>query len=63
MLCAEVVGIVLIAVGTAMVLSAAARDEKVAVLLGEGRFQAAARGPILTALVGLIAAVGAVIVT
>lgn len=62
MLCAEVVGIVLIAVGTAMVLSAV-RDEKVAVLLGEGRFQAAARGPILTALVGLIAAVGAVIVT
>lgn len=61
-LLAEVVGIVLIAVGTAMVLYAAVRYEKVAVLLDEGRFQAAAWGPILTALVGLIAAAGAVIV-
>ncbi len=59
---AEVVGVVLVVVGTGMVIYATARFEKVTALLDEGRFQAAAWGPMLTALVGLIAAVGAVIV-
>ena len=61
-LLAEVVGVILIVVGTGMVVYATMRYEKVATLLDDGSFQAAAWGPMLTALVGLIAAAGAVIV-
>ena len=61
-LLAELVGLALVAVGTAMVAYATVRFEKITALLDEGRFQAAAWEPILTALIGLVAAFGAAIV-
>lgn len=56
----DVTGLGLIGLGAAMLVYAVLRFERVASLLGEGRFAPARVGPLFLAVLGLVIAIGSV---
>ena len=58
---AEVIGLVMVAFGAAMLIYSVVRYERVTALLGEGRFAAAEVGPLVLAGLGIVIAAGSVV--
>jgi putative membrane protein len=58
---AELIGLGMVSFGAAMLVYSVVRFEHVTRLLGEGRFVAARLGPLLVAALGLVVAIGSVV--
>jgi len=60
-LLAEIIGLAMVGFGAAMLLYSVARFSKVTALLDQGKFASSRRGPIALAGLGLVVAIGSVI--